>query len=77
MTLTGIVQNGKIELEDGATLPEGTRVKVMPQLESDTQQPTLLGLLELAGQLDDLPPDFAAEHDHYIHGTPKRKPKES
>lgn len=22
--------------------------------------------------LDELPPDFAAEHDHYIYGSPKR-----
>lgn len=21
----------------------------------------------------DLPPDFSAQHDHYIHGTPKRQ----
>ena len=77
MTLTGVVQNGKIELEGGATLPEGTRVKVMLEPDTDAEQPTLLGLLELAGKLDDLSPDFAAEHDHYIHGTPRRKPKES
>ncbi len=30
-------------------------------------------LLELAGTVEGLPPDFADEHDHYIHGTPKRK----
>ena len=28
---------------------------------------------EFVGVFDDLPEDFAAEHDHYIHGTPKRK----
>jgi hypothetical protein len=28
--------------------------------------------LEVAGTAEGLPPDFAAEHDHYIHGTPKR-----
>ena len=28
-------------------------------------------LLELAQELD-LPPDFAAQLDHYIHGVPKR-----
>lgn len=40
-------------------------------------QLTLRGLLKLAGTLSDLPPDFAAEHDHYIHGTPKRGKTES
>jgi hypothetical protein len=73
MTLTGVVQNGKIELDGGTTLPDGTRVKVVPE----PAQPTLLGLLDLAGQLDDLPADFSAEHDHYIHGAPRRTPKET
>jgi hypothetical protein len=29
-------------------------------------------LLKYSGIVKDMPPDFAAEHDHYIHGTPKR-----
>jgi hypothetical protein len=29
-------------------------------------------LASLAGTVTDLPSDFAAQHDHYIHGTPKR-----
>ena len=28
-------------------------------------------LLRYAGCLEGLPADFAAEHDHYIRGTPK------
>lgn len=28
-------------------------------------------IVALAGDLD-LPPDFAAQHDHYLYGTPKR-----
>ena len=61
-------------------LPEGSRVEVAlkesvtPAVEA---KPTLLGLLKFAGTLSDLPSDFAAEHDHYIHGTPKRGQKES
>jgi hypothetical protein len=27
---------------------------------------------DIIGILDGLPPDFAKNHDHYIHGTPKR-----
>lgn len=27
---------------------------------------------DLVGAAQDLPEDFAAEHDHYIHGTKKR-----
>jgi hypothetical protein len=29
-------------------------------------------LLKHAGCLTDLPADMAEQHDHYIHGTPKR-----
>ena len=31
-------------------------------------------LLEFAGTAEGLPPDLAENHDHYLHGTPKRKP---
>jgi hypothetical protein len=30
-------------------------------------------LAPLAGTITDLPPDFAAQHDHYIHGARKRQ----
>ena len=29
-------------------------------------------LLEIAGTAEGLPSDFAVNHDHYLHGTPKR-----
>jgi hypothetical protein len=29
-------------------------------------------LLELAGTVEGLPSDYAENHDHYIHGVPKR-----
>jgi hypothetical protein len=34
--------------------------------------PTLTGLLKFAGCMPDMPADFAEQHDHYIHGTPRR-----
>ena len=30
-------------------------------------------LLEFAGTAEGLPPDLAENHDHYLHGTPKRR----
>jgi hypothetical protein len=30
-------------------------------------------LLEFAGTAEGLPPDLAENHDHYLHGSPKRK----
>lgn len=79
MLLEGTITNGVIVLDQPPTFPEGTRVEVAlkEKLEAEEHKPTLLGLLKLAGTLSDLPSDFAAEHDHYIHGTPKRNQKES
>lgn len=73
MRVLGTVRNGVIVLDEGHTLPEGTRVQLVVA-ESETASPTTLGqrLLKLAGTVDDLPPDMAEQHDHYIHGTPKR-----
>jgi hypothetical protein len=31
-------------------------------------------LLSLSGIIKDWPPDMSVNHDHYIHGTRKRKP---
>ena len=31
-------------------------------------------LAELSGTIKDMPGDFAANHDHYLHGLPKRVP---
>jgi hypothetical protein len=72
MTLDGVVRNGMVVLEQGARLPEGTRVKVLAEPTEVETQPALLSLLKLSGIVKDLPEDFAAQHDHYIHGTPKR-----
>lgn len=69
MTIHGTVVNGVIVPDIGEPLPEGARVEIVLTGES---KPTLIGLLKFAGTLNDLPADFAAEHDHYIHGTPKR-----
>ena len=72
MTFDGIVRNGTIVLDQGATLPEGTRVTVVANTQDAEGQPTHLSLLKLAGMAKDLPADFAAQHDHNVHGTPKR-----
>jgi hypothetical protein len=72
MSLDGTVVNGVIVLDDQEKLPEGTRVEVVvkPAVE---KKPTLSErLLKHAGTVPDLPADMAEQHDHYIHGTPKR-----
>ena len=70
MSITGTISNGVVVLDQAGALPEGTRVRLI--VETEAKQPTLAGLLKYAGVLQDMPSDFAEQHDHYIHGTPKR-----
>ena len=71
MLLEGTIKNGTIVLDQPSSLPDGERVEV--DLKPIAQeQPTFIDLLEFAGCMPDMPADFAAQHDHYIHGTPKR-----
>jgi hypothetical protein len=72
MTLEGVVQNGIIVLAGDQKLAEGTRVQIIVR-EAAAKKTTLRDrLLKLAGTVDDLPADMARNHDHYIHGAPKR-----
>ena len=79
MTYRGTVTNGVVKLEPGANLPEGTVVEVLAPSEvapgkgstDHSGEPPLSKYARLAVSAD-LPPDFADQHDHYIHGTPKR-----
>jgi hypothetical protein len=77
MILEGTVVNGAIILDQPHDLPEGARVEVILKQQSLSGADSLSGddaslasLLELAGLIDDLPPDMAQNHDHYLHGAP-------
>ncbi len=71
MTLEGTVQNGTIVLDQGATLPEGTRVRVVAESAVQASSAKEL-LMQMSGCMADLPSDLAKNHDHYLHGTPKK-----
>jgi ATP-dependent protease Clp ATPase subunit len=71
MSFEGTVQNGVIVLDEGHHLAEGTRVQVLVR-EVSAQRTLRERLLSLAGTVDDLPADMARNHDHYIHGSPKK-----
>jgi hypothetical protein len=78
MTLRGCVRNGVVVLEKKARLAEGTPVRVQPVKESTGKggngKPKTLGrrLMKFAGSAKGLPRDLARNHDHYIHGTPRK-----
>lgn len=85
MDLEGAIVNGRVEFDTPPGLPDGTRVRVEP-IPAETPPPATPEppkpekplsplaerLLALAGKAKGLPPDMAEQHDHYIHGTPKR-----
>jgi len=72
--LEGTVHNGVIVVDSPEPLAEGTRVKIVIETPRElSRTPSLQErLLRLAGTVDDLPPDMARNHDHYILGTPRR-----
>jgi hypothetical protein len=76
MTYRGIVKNGVIVLGETAALPEGTEVRVEPIARGEnfpSEGPTLAEQFrDVIGTVPDLPSDMAENHDHYLHGAPKR-----
>jgi hypothetical protein len=77
MTLHGQVRGGVIVFDPPAILPEGAEVQVQilpPETENPSADlPNLYERLKpLVGAAKNLPADFAAQHDHYLYGTPKR-----
>ncbi len=73
MSISAIVENDTIKLP--VHVPDGTLVEITLPAESAVTDdgPTLYDALkDIIGKAEGLPADFAAEHDHYIHGTPKR-----
>lgn len=72
MTLTGIIKNGVVVLDNGQQLADGTQVDVVVRGPAQAASPLGETLLRHAGKAVGLPDDLARQHDHYLHGTPKR-----
>jgi hypothetical protein len=72
MTYRGRVKDGVIVLEPPAALPEGSEVDVSPKAEPEVIPTLNERFKDVIGILDELPSDMAENHDHYVHGAPKR-----
>jgi hypothetical protein len=70
MEFTGQIRDGAVVLDDAQELPEGARIRIVV-LEKISGGP-YSGLLKYSGIVKDLPKDFAKNHDHYLHGQPKK-----
>lgn len=76
MTIHAIYENGVFRPLNSVELPEKCEVE-LSVLSAKAQQghPALAGLLAIAERYPDnpnSPTDRAAQHDHYLYGTPKR-----
>jgi hypothetical protein len=71
MDLEGVVRNGVIVPDDVASLPEGTRVRIIVA-PVETQKPFGERFARFKGAVPGLPVDMAEQHDHYRLGTSKR-----
>ena len=80
MELEGTVTGGIIVPDEGIDAPDGTRVRFEAfQLPRETSVESDLPALsfaeamaEFCGAAKNLPDDYALNHEHYRHGTPKR-----
>jgi hypothetical protein len=60
-----------VVLDEGPVLPDGTPVEVA--VNAVAAKDTLgKRLMKFAGTATNLPPDMAEQHDHYLHGRPKK-----
>ena len=77
MSITAIVENDTIKLPPGVHLPDGTEVSNETADAAGAAGAASRGTLaeryaKFVGLADDLPEDMAKNHDHYLHGAPKR-----
>ena len=73
MTITARVHNHAIALPADVEVAEGAEVQItLPDATPSAKPNRHAWLLKHAGIVDDLPPDAALEHDHYLYGTPKK-----
>lgn len=72
MSITATVMNDTIKLPEGVHLEDGTSVLVLPQPRE--RQTFAERYKDLIGSVNSGIGDLAENHDHYLHGRP-RKPK--
>lgn len=72
MTYRGRIKNGVVVLDSPATLPEGVEVQVIRAGEDQLPPTWAEAFKDITGKAEGLPADMARNHDHYLHGAPKK-----
>jgi hypothetical protein len=70
-TLTAHFDGKVIVPDEPVQLPVGQPLQVHIELVA-TKSARFADLSDFAADLPDAPPDLAAQHDHYLYGSPKR-----
>jgi len=71
MSFTGVISNGQIIAEEKINLPDGTKVRIEPMQEGPGE--TLADAFRVfMGVCEGLPSDLARNHEHYLHGAPRK-----
>ena len=70
MSITAVIEKGTIKLPKDVPWKSGTVVRIEAVEKKAGSIRELLKDFE--GMADDLPPDMAANHNHCIHGHPKK-----
>lgn len=68
MGYVGKVTKGTVVLPPEANLPDGATVRVEPIV----TESLAARLKNVIGVVHEMPPDWAENHDHYIHGASKK-----
>jgi len=71
MGYRGHIQKGLVVFDEAVPLPDGTKVNVEP-VESQGNQTLADRFKDIIGIVKTLPADMADQHDHYLHGKPKK-----
>lgn len=69
-TITAHYDGKVIVPDEPVQLPVGQPLRL--HLELPEGSPRFADFLRFAADLPDAPKDLAAQHDHYLYGTPKR-----
>jgi hypothetical protein len=71
MGVKGTMRGGVVVLEATTDWEDGTEVDVVPRPKAPKKD-IADALLDWAGSAVGLPEDLAENHDHYLHGLPKK-----
>ena len=67
-----VVFDGRVLRPQGAVALEPNRRYMVTIQDTEAGDQDAWGLLEALDGTVEAPPDWSAEHDHYLYGTPKR-----